>query len=174
MLKRFFKILTLSSVMAFAVPPSSAFAPDDVASITAKVAQFIDEWHDDAAHARLQYFDKMAKDGVYIGTDKTERWTRDEFKVWAKRFFERPSAWAFKSFNRHISMSEDRKFIWFDEQLQTQMGICQASGVIEQTAKGFEIRHYQLSLTVPNDLTDYLAAGVKKLEEKQAEQTPKK
>jgi len=173
MIKRFLKILTLTSTMVFAMPPSSAFAAEDAASLTAKVAQFIDEWHDDAAHARLQYFDKMAKDGIYIGTDKTERWTRDEFKVWAKRFFERPSAWAFKSFNRHISMSEDRKIIWFDEQLQTQMGICQATGVIAQTAKGFEIRHYQLSLTVPNELTDYLAAGVKKLDEKNAGQVRK-
>ncbi len=166
---------TLSSLLAaWAMQTTLVHATDDIAGVTSKVAQFIDEWHDDAAHARLQYFDKMAKDGVYIGTDKTERWTRDEFKAWAKRFFERPSAWAFTSFNRHISMSEDRKFIWFDEQLQTQMGICQATGVIHQTARGFEIMHYQLSLTVPNELTDYLAAGVKQLAEKQAEQTQKK
>ncbi len=166
---------TLASLLAIvAMQGTLAHAADDAAVVATRVAQFIDEWHDDAAHARLQYFDKMAKDGVYIGTDKTERWTRDEFKAWAKRFFERPSAWAFTSFNRHISMSEDRKFIWFDEQLKTQMGICQATGVIEQTARGFEIRHYQLSLTVPNELTDYLADGVKKLTEKQAEQTQKK
>ncbi|MFZ6745874.1 nuclear transport factor 2 family protein [Undibacterium sp. JH2W] len=167
------KILT-TLLAALAMQATQAHAGDDVAAVASKVAQFIDEWHDDAAHARLQYFDKMAKDGIYIGTDKTERWSRDEFKIWARRFFERPSAWAFTSFNRHINMSDDRQWIWFDEQLQTQMGICQATGVIRQTAQGFEIKHYQLSLTVPNELTDYLAAGVKKLDEKQAEQVPKK
>ncbi|MDP1979511.1 nuclear transport factor 2 family protein [Undibacterium sp.] len=174
MLIKILKVITLSSAVSFIMLPAHAFATEDMTVLAEKVTHFIDEWHDDAAHARLQYFDKIAKDGIYIGTDKTERWTRDEFKVWAKRFFERQSAWAFKSFNRHISMSEDRKIIWFDEQLQTQMGICQATGVIAQTAKGFEIRHYQLSLTVPNELTDYLAAGVKKLDEKNAGQVQKK
>lgn len=164
MLKRLLQVLMMTSTLVFVAQASA----DEIAVTTEKVARFIDEWHDDAAHARLQYFDKMAKDGVYIGTDKTERWTRDEFKVWAKRYFERPSAWAFTSFNRHISMSPDRNWIWFDEQLKTQMGICQATGVIRQTAQGFEIMHYQLSLTVPNELTDYLAAGVKQLLEKHA------
>lgn len=173
-MKRFFAApflkFSLALGLALACICASAQVIDERALLNDKVARFIDEWHDDAAHARLSYFDKMAKDGVYIGTDKTERWTRDEFKAWAKRFFERPSAWAFKSFNRHISFSEDRRWIWFDEQLHTQMGICQATGVIQQTAQGLEIMHYQLSLTVPNELTDYLAAGVKKLDEKNAEQ----
>jgi hypothetical protein len=29
-------------------------------------------------------FEKIAKDGVYIGTDKTEHWRRDEFKAWVR------------------------------------------------------------------------------------------
>ena len=127
-----------------------------------KLNQFIDGWHDDAAHARLAYFDKMTADAVYIGTDQSERWTRDEFKIWAKPAFSRPGAWAFTVINRHIAMTEDQSVLWFDEQLQTKMGVCQASGVVRQTAVGFKIAHYQLSLTVPNALIDYLAEGVKK------------
>ncbi|MFZ6758224.1 nuclear transport factor 2 family protein [Undibacterium sp. Ji50W] len=169
-MKKLFAAPFLVLSLALGYTCACAQVVDERTVLTEKIARFIDEWHDDAAHARLSYFDKMAKEGVYIGTDQTERWTRDEFKVWAKRFFERPSAWAFKSFNRHISFSEDGRWIWFDEQLHTQMGICQASGVIQQTAQGLEIMHYQLSLTVPNELTDYLAAGVKKLDEKNAEQ----
>ncbi|MFZ6673600.1 nuclear transport factor 2 family protein [Undibacterium sp. Xuan67W] len=125
---------------------------------------FLDEWHDDAAHSRLAYFDKIAKNGVYIGTDKTERWTRDEFKAWGKVHFERPSAWAFKAINRHIAMSSDKTWFWFDEQLATQMGICQASGVVHKTDKGFEIEHYQLSIAVPNPLVNQLVDSIKKFE----------
>jgi hypothetical protein len=121
-------------------------------SLPQQVAVFLDEWHDDAAHANLRYFDKMAADGVYIGTDKSERWVRDDFKTWAKPYFERGKAWEFHAFNRHIGYSEDKSIIWFDEQLHTQMGICQASGVIRNTKEGFRIAHYQLSLAVPNDL----------------------
>ena len=139
----------LFSVAAWAQSP----APDS-AALKAQVGAFIDAWHDDAAHARMAYFDKMASDGVYIGTDKTELWSRDAFKLWAKRFFERGSAWAFKATQRNIYLSDDRKAIWFDEQLDTRMGVCQASGVIRRTDKGFEIAHYQLSIAVPNEVAD--------------------
>ncbi len=121
-------------------------------ALKARVNAFVDEWHDDAAHARLAYFDKMAQDGVYIGTDKTELWTREQFKVWAKKYFERKSAWAFKAIKRNVYMTADAKTIWFDELLDTQMGVCQASGVIEHTGKGFAIKHYQLSMAVPNEV----------------------
>jgi len=142
-----------------------AFATDSDSQTMQKLSQFIDEWHDDAAHARMAYFDKMTPDAVYIGTDKSERWTRDEFKVWAKPAFNRPVAWAFTVLQRHVAMTEDQSVIWFDEQLQTQMGICQASGVVRHTADGFKIAHYQLSLTVPNALITYLSEGVKKYEQ---------
>lgn len=129
-----------------------------------QVNAFIDAWHDDAAHARLAYFDKMAKDGVYIGTDKTELWNRDQFKAWARRFFERESAWTFKATRRNVYLSEDKKFIWFDELLDTQMGVCQASGVIRQSEKGFEIAHYQLSIAVPNEVAGKVTGTIKAFE----------
>lgn len=132
---------------------AGAFAQDPDAVLRQQVNVFVDEWHDDATHARMAFFDKIAKDGVYIGTDKTELWHRDEFKVWARRFFERKSAWIFKPIKRNLYVSADRHYIWFDEQLLTQMGICQASGVIHKTPSGFEIEHYQLSIAVPNDVT---------------------
>ena len=161
------KNFILAACMALFVL-SAAAAPADQAETRAKVHAFTDEWHDDAANARLAYFDKMAKDGIYIGTDKTELWNRDEFKTWAKRFFERKSAWAFKATKRNVYMSEDQKFIWFDELLDTQMGVCQASGVIRKTDKGFEIQHYQLSIAVPNDVADKVTKTIKDFEARPA------
>lgn len=140
-------------------------APAD-AALTRQVDAFVNEWHDDAAHARLAFFDKIAKDGVYIGTDKTELWHRDEFKLWAKRFFERKSAWAFTPLKRNVYASADRSMIWFDEQLDTRMGVCQASGVIRKTANGFEIVHYQLSMAVPNGVGGQVTKLIKESEAK--------
>jgi len=123
------------------------------AALTKQVNAFVDEWHDDAANARMAYFDKMAKDGVYIGTDRTELWQRDDFKAWAKKYFDRKSAWSFKATRRNVYASSDKSIIWFDELLDTpNMGPCMASGVIRKTAKGFEIVHYQLSMAVPNEV----------------------
>ena len=138
---------------------ASAFARDVDAVLRQQVSAFIDEWHDDAAHARMAYFDKIAKNGMYIGTDKTELWRKDEFKVWAKKYFEGDSAWAFKRIERNVYVGADKRTIWFDELLDTSMGVCRASGVIFKTARGFEIAHYQLSIAVPNDVM----APVKKI-----------
>jgi hypothetical protein len=159
------KRLILACCLLFA--SLAAFAQTQDAALAKQVNAFVDEWHDDAAHARLAYFDKIAKDGVYIGTDKTELWHRDEFKAWAKRFFERKSAWAFHAIRRNVYASSDKSMIWFDELLDTQMGVCMASGVIRKTANGFEIEHYQLSMAVPNEVNGQVVKLVKEFEARQ-------
>ncbi|MES2316584.1 MAG: nuclear transport factor 2 family protein [Pseudomonadota bacterium] len=159
------KFLT-ACLFLFTCLGASAQTGDADASLRKQVNAFIDEWHDDAANARLAYFDKIAPHGIYIGTDKTELWNRDQFKAWAQRAFAKKSAWSFKAVKRNIYMSADKKFIWFDELLDTQMGPCQASGVIRKTDKGFEIEHYQLSIAVPNEVADKVTKMVKELDAK--------
>lgn len=131
-----------------------------------QVNAFVDRWHADAAHARPAFFDKIARDGVYIGTDKTERWRRDEFKAWARPHFKRESAWAFKPLRRNVNFSQDRSIIWFDELLDTQMGICQATGVLRRKGKGFEIVHYQLSMAIPNVVAGQVTRLIRDFETK--------
>jgi hypothetical protein len=157
-------------LVLFSVGAQAQTANGD-AAYRKQINAFIDEWHDDAAHARLAYFDKIAPNGIYIGTDKTEVWNREQFKAWAKRFFDRKSAWSFKSVKRNVYMSLDKKFIWFDELLDTQMGACQASGVMRKTDTGFEIEHYQLSIAVPNPVADKVTKLVKEYEAKPPAET---
>jgi SnoaL-like domain len=144
-----------------------AHAQQADATLARAVNAFVDEWHDDAAHARMAYFDKIAPEGVYIGTDKHELWRRDEFKTWARRFFERKRAWSFKALRRNVYASPDKSFIWFDEILDTpNMGPCMASGVIRKTDTGFAILHYQLSMAVPNELGGQVTRLIKDFESK--------
>jgi len=135
-------------------------------ALATQVNAFVDAWHDDAAHARMAYFDKMAPDGVYIGTDRSELWQRDDFKAWARKYFEgKTSAWSFKATRRNVYTAGDGKLIWFDELLDTpNMGHCMASGVIRKTDKSFEILHYQLSMAVPNEIAKQVTALVTKAE----------
>ena len=148
-------------LLCFLAASSPVRAEDADAAFRQRVATFLDEWHDDAAHARMRYFDKIAADGVYIGTDKSERWVRDDFKAWAKPYFDRGHAWEFHALKRNIAFTADKHLVWFDEQLHTQMGICQASGVIKSDQDGLHIEHYQLSLTVPNDLVEQIKGEIK-------------
>lgn len=137
------------------------------ATLTRQVNAFVDGWHDDAANTRMAYFDKIARDGVYIGTDRTELWTRDEFKAWSKKYFDAKSAWTFKATRRNVYASADKSLIWFDELLDTKnMGPAMASGVLRKTKTGFEIVHYQLSLAVPNAVNDQVVGIIANHEQK--------
>lgn len=149
-----------------AAEPQAVAAPASDAAFVRQVNAFVDGWHDDAAHTRPAYFDKIAPHGVYIGTDKSEIWTRDQFKAWARRFWERKKAWAFTAQKRNVYYSPDRRYVWFDEQLTTQMGTCQASGVLRNTGDGFLIEHYQLSMAVPNALNAGFAKAIAEYESK--------
>ena len=145
------KALAMIAALLLLGGAAPAATPED-AALTARVNAFIDEWHADAAHARPAYFDKIAPDGIYIGTDRTERWTREAFRAWAARAFARPSAWTLTPRERHVSCSADGAIIWFDEQLDSGMGLLQASGVVRATGGRLEIVHYQLSIAVPNEV----------------------
>jgi hypothetical protein len=116
----------------------------------------------------MRYFDKMAPDGVYIGTDRSELWQRDAFREWGRKYFEgKQAAWVFHPTRRNVYATPDGALIWFDELLDTEnMGHCMASGVIRRTAAGFEIVHYQLSLAVPNEAAKQVIAVVKTAESK--------
>ena len=77
-----------------AAPNITSSSIESVEATTERLNKFLNEWHDDAANSRHAYFDKIAPEGIYIGTDKTERWSREEFRTWAAEYFAKPSAWA--------------------------------------------------------------------------------
>ena len=113
----------------------------------------LNQWHKAAANAQLEsFFAPMHADFVYIGTDATERWTKDEFYRFSKPYFDQGKAWDFKPIERKIYFSADGKMAWFNETLDTWMGVCRSSGVLELDAeKNWKIKHYHLSCTVPNE-----------------------
>jgi hypothetical protein len=96
----------------------------------------------------------MTKDAIFIGTDATENWNKKAFKAFAKPYFDKGKAWNFTALERHIYFSNDKKTAWFDELLNTQMKICRGSGVLVLLKGQWKIKHYVLSMTIPNDNTD--------------------
>ncbi len=120
-----------------------------------EITYFLDQWHKAAAEVNFDaYFSAMAEESIYIGTDATENWNKKQFQAFAKPYFDRGKAWSFKAIERNIYYSEDGKLVWFDELLSTQMKICRGSGVLMQENGQWKIKHYVLSMTIPNDTTD--------------------
>ncbi len=116
------------------------------------ITKVLDNWHFAAANAKFDdYMSAMTNDAIYIGTDATENWTKPQFMAFAKPYFDKGKAWSFTALQRHIYLSKDQKTAWFDELLNTQMKICRGSGVLIKIGKSWKIKHYVLSMTIPND-----------------------
>jgi hypothetical protein len=128
----------------------------------AQVAAVLDDWHHAAAVAdEARYFGHFAANGVFMGTDATERWTVSEFRDWAKPHFERKKAWNFKPRNRQIAFSADGNTAWFDEMLDTpNLGVCRGSGVLVRQSGEWKIAQYNLSIAVPNSIADALVKQI--------------
>ena len=117
-----------------------------------EINAFIDQWHQDAANADMEsYFEKIDDDGIYIGTDETEIWTKKEFYEWQKPRTRDGTAWDFKAIDRNVYFGEKSKYVWFDELLSFSAGTLRGSGVLVKRKDGWKIMHYVLSLPVPND-----------------------
>ena len=117
-----------------------------------EISDVIDHWHQAAAEANFKnYFHLMTKDPVFIGTDATENWQIEEFKAYAKPHFEKGKAWDFTSVQRNIYLANTKGSAWFDELLDTHMGICRGSGVMQYIDGNWKIAHYVLSIEIPNE-----------------------
>lgn len=166
----FFTSLVVS-LFVFLKPAESLNPKDETAAINT----LLDEWHAAAAKADYNgYFGKIAEDGHYIGTDATENWDKKAFAAFSKPYFDRGRAWDFKALERHVYFSKDGKVAWFDEFLDTWMKGCRGSGVLEKEGGEWKIKHYVLSMTVPNDATDAVLPLKAKYEDAIIEKMKKK
>mgnify|MGYP000886909276 CR=1 FL=1 len=154
--KKVFLLVFLASIQL-----SSLFAQTEIKSDNQEVRAInraLDSWHERAAVADTTYFDMFAKDAVYLGTDAKEIWTVKEFKSLYMNYFKRGNAWNFKKKDRNVYLGEFGHYAWIDEVLDTWMGLCRGTGVMEKNAQGkWRIKHYSLTVLVSNDLIkDYV------------------
>jgi hypothetical protein len=116
------------------------------------IITLLDNWHKAAAEAKFDtYFGYLSEESIFIGTDATENWNKKQFMDFAKPYFDKGRAWNFTAIERNIYFDKSGKIAWFDELLNTQMKICRGSGVAIKEGKEWKIKHYVLSMTIPND-----------------------
>jgi hypothetical protein len=141
----------LFALFFFASPALTA--PKAVNKEDAAVAEALDLWHMAASqHAEDAYFSLMTKDGVFLGTDPHERWTRPEFQKWAHPIFAKGKGWTIKSVKRNIFLGADKRVAWFDEDvLSEELGPARGSGVLVKDKGKWKVAQYNLSVPIPND-----------------------
>ncbi len=141
----------------------SIIIKDDKTTIKTEINQILNDWHLAATDANFNnYFGKMDSISVFIGTDASENWTKKQFANFSKPYFDKGKAWDFKILERNVYVSEQANFVWFDELLNTWMGTCRGSGVLEKKGDTWLIKHYVLSVAIPNDDVQAVIAAKKK------------
>lgn len=126
-----------------------------------KVSALLDGLHQAASEADGErYFDLFAPDGVFLGTDITERWTIDEFKAYAMPFFRQGRGWTYRPRERHIYFAGD--VAWFDETLQSEnYGETRGSGVLTRIQGEWKINQYHLTVPIPNALLNQVVEMIR-------------
>lgn len=119
-----------------------------------RLNQLMDAWHLAAANAdSAGFFGKMSVKGVYLGTDPSERWIRDDLALWSREAFARESAWTFSATERNWARIDD-SLAFGDELLKTWMGPCRASFILVKERGEWLITQYHLALTMENESMD--------------------
>lgn len=147
-----FSFLLASACMADSNGPEAAER-----SISAQ----LDSFHKAAANADFDaYFDLFSKDGVFIGTDASERWSVDAFKDFVKPYFSQGKGWTYVPRDRTIVVHGD--VAWFDELLDNEAyGECRGSGVLVKKDGQWKIAQYNLHFPIPNDLAKAITKMIK-------------
>jgi ketosteroid isomerase-like protein len=146
--------LLKATVVSLALLPAMSLADNQRAAIDA----LIDGLHQDAHEGNFHtYFDRYTPDAVFLGTDKSERWTIDQFKVYAEPAFEDGHGWTYSVKERNWEGEGSTR--WFDEVLLNEkLGHCRGTGVVELIDGEWKIAHYALTMLVPNEIAAEVGA----------------
>ena len=144
---------------------TAGFASADERSPIQEVAQTLDQFHLAASKGDGRtYFGLFAPEGVFIGTDATERWTVEEFRKYATPHFSQGKGWTYTPGARHIDFAPGSQVAWFDEILDSKSyGVCRGTGVLRKINGHWRISQYHLTIPVPNELAPSV---VKQIREK--------
>lgn len=130
-----------------------------------RIAEVLDKFHAAASRADAEtYFALFAPDGVFIGTDATERWTVPEFKKYAKEAFDAGHGWTYVPQSRHITVESGKTphVAWFDELLKNQdFGVTRGTGVLMKIDGEWRVEQYSLSLPIPNEAIYKISKEIK-------------
>ena len=137
------RLFLMSLVFIFSISADEQRASTD---------ELLDGLHQDAHEGNFDsYYDRYSSDAIFLGTDKTERWTIDEFKAYARPAFNDGHGWTYSVVERIWEGDSDIR--WFDEILfNEKLGHCRGTGVVQLINNEWKIAHYALTMLIPNQI----------------------
>ena len=119
-----------------------------------KIGELVDGLHQSASQADLTaYLGAFTKNGVFMGTDDWERWTRPvTLDNYVKERFKGGVGWTYRSVERHINMAKSGDVAWFDEIIVSEKwGRFRGTGVVLKQQGSWKLSHYSMSVLVANE-----------------------
>ena len=149
-------------VLASALPVAPLAGQDDAMD---EVSATLDALHEAASEADFdRYFSLYAGEAVFLGTDATERWAREEFMDYTRARFDTGTGWTYHMLERHIAIAPGGGTAWFDERLENaNLGETRGSGVLVMEDGGWKIAQYNLTIPIPNEMAREVAQRIRAL-----------
>lgn len=181
--------LTIGAAAGSALTLSSATAQrqSNIASDWELIDAVLTDFHDAAASSDfVRYFDHFATGALFLGTDKHERWTVEEFMAYADPHFAAGNGWIYELEDtegaREIVIGPDGDVAWFDERLVgAKYGSSRGVGAMVKELGEWKIAIYGLHFPIPNEIAPDMTQAIKewewereRLEEKAAKTRGKK
>lgn len=125
-----------------------------------QITKTLNDFHQAAAEADYdKYFGLLANNAIFLGTDASERWIKQEFSEYVKPYFVKGQGWLYRLTSRNISPIADSNLVFFDELLENEhYGQCRGSGVLIKENGGWKILQYNLSVMVPNNISNQVVS----------------
>jgi hypothetical protein len=140
---------TLLLASCTSMPKHDAHAFNEVVFVD----DVLNNWHLAASQGEFDaYFDAMTDDSVFLGTDASERWTKDQFMGYAREPFSDGSGWTYLPTERFVAFDDDRRTAWVDELLTNEKyGTLRGTAVLILEGDAWKIAHYSLTFLIPNE-----------------------
>ncbi len=123
----------------------------------------LDQFHQAASQANFeQYFAVFADGGVFMGTDGSERWTKEQFQDYVKFYFDQGKGWLYQPTSRNFTAAGNDNILLFDELLEnSNYGQCRGTGVLIRSDTGWQILQYNLSIAIPNGVAKDVVSSIR-------------
>ncbi len=109
-----------------------------------------------------RFFGHLAPDAIFLGTDRSERFTVEQYRAFAGPYFDRGIKQISVPLEQNVFLSPDGKVAWFDERLdRAEIGELRGTGVLRKVDGEWKVAHYNLIFPVPNDLTKDLVERIR-------------
>jgi len=124
----------------------------------------MDDFHDAADKGdNARYLNHFAKDGVFMGTDDWERRPFPAFLEYVNKHFKDGKGWSYKPVKRYTSLNKAKNVAWLDEILESKKwGRFRGTAVLEKVGRVWKLKHYSLSVLVPNETWEEVNSVTKK------------